>query len=243
MDDNSQSQRGQDRIWDYYQNESPDTFEGSRARLRLLVSRIRPSQVALNIGCGSGILEHLALSRKIDIYSLDPSERSIGQLREALHLGDKARTGYIQKLPFPDSFFDVVVVSEVLEHLTPAVTKAGLEEIRRVLKPGGRVLGTVPSREDFRMQIAVCPCCGKKFHRWGHEQSFDPGKMNRLLCDYFCVVRVTERPIPPWSILDWKAKCLGMIRWLLAKAGIHGSNENLLFEGFKPLNNQRAEQP
>src|SRR5262245_66504971 len=106
MTDNSESQRGQDLIWDYYQNESPEAFEGSRARLRLLVSRIRPSQVALNIGCGSGIFEGLALARKIDIYSLDPSERSIKQLRDALHLGDKARIGYIQQMQFSASYFD-----------------------------------------------------------------------------------------------------------------------------------------
>src|SRR6266536_271057 len=195
MSDNCQSQRGQDLIWDYYQNESPETFEGSRARLRLLVSRIEPFEVALNIGCGSGLFEELALPKKIDIYSLDPSERSIGQLRGALHLGDKARVGYIQQLPFSNSYFDVVVVSEVLEHLTPAVTRAGLEEIRRVLKPGGRILGTVPSREDLRAQIAVCPGCGKKFHKWGHEQSFNPEVMEHLQGDYFYAVRVVERPI------------------------------------------------
>ena len=237
MTDNCQSQRGQDLIWDYYQNESPETFAGSRARLQILLSRIEPSQVALNIGCGSGIFENLALAKKIDIYSLDPSERSIGRLREALHLGEKAKVGYIQQMPFPDSYFDVVVVSEVLEHLTPAVTESGLEEIRRVLKPGGRILGTVPSREDLRAQMAVCPSCGKKFHRWGHEQRFDPETMECLLGNHFSAVRVVERPIIPWSILNWKGKYVGMVQTLLWKLGNHGANENLVFEGSKTLNN------
>jgi SAM-dependent methyltransferase len=241
MSDNCQSQKGQDLIWDYYQNESPESFDGSRARLQVLLARIDTAQVVLNIGCGSGIFEGLALARKIDIYSVDPSERSIGQLREALHLGEKAQVGYIQQLPFSDSHFDVVVVSEVLEHLTPVVAKAGLEEIRRVLKPGGRILGTVPSREDLRAQIAVCPSCGKRFHKWGHEQSFDPEKMEQLLRDYFCAVRVVDRPIIPWSILNWKGKCFGMIKALLWKLGIHGSNENLVFEGSAPLANRRAQ--
>jgi ubiquinone/menaquinone biosynthesis C-methylase UbiE len=234
MSDNCQSQKGQDLIWDYYQNESPETFDGSRDRLQVLLSRMKPGQVALNIGCGSGMFERLALAKRIDIHSLDPSERSIGQLREALHLGDKAKVGYIQQLPFSDSHFDVVVVSEVLEHLNDAVTKAGLEEIRRVLKPGGRILGTVPSREDLRAQTAVCPHCGEKFHKWGHEQSFDPERMGHLLEDYFCAVRVVERPIVPWKILNWKGKCVGAIKVLLWRLGIHGSNENLVFEGAKP---------
>ena len=240
MRDNCQGQKGQDLIWDYYQNESPESFDGSQARLQILLSRIKPSQVALNIGCGSGIFEGRALARQIDIYSLDPSERSIRQLRDNLHLGDKAQVGYIQQLPFPDSFFDAVVVSEVLEHLTPEVTKAGLEEIRRVLKPGGRILGTVPSREDLRAQIAVCPCCGKKFHKWGHEQSFNPEKMERSLSAYFGGVRVQERPIVPWNILNWKGRIVGAVKWLLWKLGVHGSNENLVFEGSKPLSNSGA---
>ncbi len=234
MSEERQSQQGQDLIWDYYQNESPESFEGSRTRLHSLVSRIEPSQVALNIGCGTGILERLALARNIDIYALDPSERSIGQLRETLNLGDKARVGYIQQLPFSDSFFDAVVVSEVLEHLNPEVTQAGLQEIRRVLKPGGRILGTVPSREVLSAQVAVCPCCGKRFHKWGHAQSFDPEKMRRLLRNYFRAVRVIERPFVPWSILNWKGKCVGLFKLLLWKVGIHGSDENLVFEASKP---------
>src|SRR6266487_642833 len=176
---------GQDLIWDYFQNEAPESFEGSRARLRHLIQKLGSSQVVLNIGCGSGIFERLALAEEIDIYSLDPSEKSIEYLRETLRLGEKARVGYIQALPFSDSHFDVVIVTEVMEHLSPSVMTAGLAEIRRVLKHGGRILGTVPSRENLKEQMVVCPCCGKRFHKWGHEQSFDPEKMKRTLDVYF----------------------------------------------------------
>src|ERR1051326_7231251 len=155
LSDISQAQRGQDVIWDYYQNESPETFEGSRARVRLLLSRIPPSRVILNVGCGSGLFEEMALAKKVEVYSLDPSERSIRKLRQTLGLGDRAQAGYIEKIPFADSSFDVVVVSEVIEHLTPEVTRAGLREILRVLKPGGSILGTVPSREDLRDRKSV----------------------------------------------------------------------------------------
>jgi SAM-dependent methyltransferase len=47
-----------------------------------------------------------------------------------------------EPLPFPDEFFDVVLASEVLEHL--ANLEAALSEIRRTLKPGGRLVGSVP---------------------------------------------------------------------------------------------------
>lgn len=121
---------GQGRIWDYFQNEAPESFAGSRARLEYLVRRIAAPQRVLNIGCGSGILEELAVAKGIEIYSLDPSERAIRRLRETLRIGDRARVGYIQELNFPAAHFDVVVVSEVFEHLTVEAMVVGLVENR-----------------------------------------------------------------------------------------------------------------
>jgi len=233
MPDGDQSRPGQDLIWDYFQNEAPESFEGSRARLRHLVQKLNRSQVVLNIGCGSGIFEKLALAQEVDIYSLDPSERSIQHLRETLRLGDKARVGYIQGLPFSDSHFDVVVVTEVLEHLSTSVMTAGLAEIRRVLNHGGRILGTVPSRENLKEQMVVCPCCGNRFHKWGHEQSFDPEKMQRILAGYFEAIRIVERPFISWAALNWKGKAAALVKWILWRFRVHGSNENLVFEGVK----------
>jgi SAM-dependent methyltransferase len=233
MSDDCQTQKGQDLIWDYFQNESPESFEGSRVRIQLLVKLIGSPSSVLNIGCGTGLFERSALQRGLEVYSLDPSERSIKKLRDSLGLDDRAKVGYIQAIPFPNATFDVVVVSEVLEHLAPDIVKAGLAEIHRVLKPGGRILGTVPSRENLKEQMVVCPCCKKRFHRWGHEQSFDPPKMEGLLDDYFGAVRLTERPIIPWGILNWKGKVGGTVKLLLWKLGVQGSNENLIFEAMK----------
>ena len=223
----------QDLIWDYFQNEAPESFEGSRARLRYLAQKLNRSQVVLNIGCGSGIFEKLALAQGVEIYSLDPSERSIQHLRETLGLGDRARVGYIQALPFSDSHFDVAVITEVLEHLSPSVMVAGLAEIRRVLKHGGRILGTVPSRENLKEQVVVCPGCGKRFHKWGHEQSFDAERMQRILAEHFDAVRIVERAFISWAALNWKGKSAAVLKLMLWKLGVHGSNENLVFEGVK----------
>src|SRR3712207_7275576 len=48
-----------------------------------------------------------------------------------------------------------------------------LDEVRRVLKSGGRFIGTVPYREDLPANEVMCPHCSSTFRRWGHEQSFD----------------------------------------------------------------------
>ena len=50
------------------------------------------------------------------------------------------RVGVIETLPFPDETFDVVTSSLMMHHLPGHVRVKGLAEIRRVLKPGGRIL-------------------------------------------------------------------------------------------------------
>src|SRR6266446_5849346 len=55
----------QDVVWDYYQNEVPEYFAASYARLRFLANRIQNASSVLNIGCGTAIFEQLALARRM----------------------------------------------------------------------------------------------------------------------------------------------------------------------------------
>ncbi len=50
---------------------------------------------------------------------------------------NRAQVGFSQNIPFPDSQFDVVIMTEVLEHRTDDVLNATLGEVKRVLKPRG----------------------------------------------------------------------------------------------------------
>ena len=186
----------QDRIWEYYQNETPEGFEGALPRVRFLaerIQRLRPGARVLNVGVGAGTFEREALRLGLEVSSLDPSERSIATLRDELRLGERAQVGYSQEMPFEDASFDCVVLSEVLEHLTSHVQHATLEEVRRVLAPDGLFLGTVPAEENLDQGRVVCPDCGHRFHRWGHLHSFDPTSLEELLRRAFRVERVFER--------------------------------------------------
>src|SRR6185503_7537952 len=48
-------------------------------------------------------------------------------------------------VPYPDASFDVVTSIEVIEHLHPAIAHRFLQEARRLLKPGGRLIVTTPN--------------------------------------------------------------------------------------------------
>jgi SAM-dependent methyltransferase len=215
-------------IWDHFQGAEPESFSQAASRLRFIARRLGDGRV-LNIGIGDGTFEAAALARGVELWALDPSESAVESLRERLGLGDRARVGWAQELPFDDRFFDVVVVSEVLEHLDDATLAASLREIRRVLHPGGRIIGTVPAREDLRAQMVVCPHCTRQFHRWGHERSFDVATLRQLLETEFRVEEARERLFVTWSALNWKGKLAALARRLLERLGSRGANRNIWF--------------
>ena len=100
----------------------------------------------LDCACGRGF--YLNMYRYVSACRLVGLELEADVIRKAQrnvgHLPDITLTrGNIYALPFPDDYFDGVILSEILEHIEDDV--AGLREVRRVLKPGGVVAITVPN--------------------------------------------------------------------------------------------------
>jgi SAM-dependent methyltransferase len=227
----------QDAIWDHYQNRQPESFAGSEGRLGYLAHRARrlhPRGRVLDIGIGAGTFEKAALAKGLDAHAIDPSPETVERLRRSMNLGDKARVGRIAEIPFEAEVFDAVVASEVFEHLEPEDLATGLKEIRRVLRPGGVLLGTVPARERLEDQRVVCPDCGHLFHRWGHTRSFTPEAIQSLLTVDFRVREVVERPFVAWRAPSWRGGFLTVIKWSLWKVGIHTSGESIFFLAERP---------
>jgi SAM-dependent methyltransferase len=223
----------QDAIWDYFQNEGVARFAGSLARLRFIARRFEPGTRVLNIGVGAGFFEKEALSRSIDVHSLDPSARSLQHISDDLQKSGRAKVGYCEEIPWPMGYFDGVVLSEVLEHLSDEILVQALSEVLRVLKAGGLFCGTVPARERLQENVVVCPCCRSKFHRWGHLQSFDCARIRTLLEQDYDVVHLSERDFVTWGTLNWKGRIRGVMRIVLRALGTHGSGETIYFSARK----------
>lgn len=219
----------QDRIWDHFQNEGLSAGGFSEARQRFMLRYVKPGQAVLNIGVGDGSLERLAVARSIEIYSLDPSVQAIDALRGALELGERARSGYVQAIPFDGESFDAVVLSEVIEHLDDEVLVQALTETRRVLKPGGRLVISTPYAEQLASGTAVCPDCGHVFHRWGHVQTFDKARLRTLLAEQGFQVRKLFLT----SFVDWRRGSVrnlvkSALRLALARLGEQIANPHLV---------------
>jgi len=230
----SAAMTAQTGLWSHFQTQRAETFNGAANRLSTLLriaKKYTEVSSLLNIGCGDGSLERMALAHGWRVVSVDPDAKSIERLRSQ---GIDAKCGVIESIPAGDASFAVVIATEVFEHLTPEVLSSGLSEIVRVLAPRGLLIGTVPYRENLADGEIFCQHCGKISHRWGHQQSFDVAKMSAILSEHFALLHCRPLYFAPWNILNWKGKIDATIRTLLSIAGSHGSQENLLFVARKP---------
>lgn len=221
------------KIWDRFQNDESfgDAFSDAAPRYSFLAKQTKPGMAVLNIGVGRGGLEALLVQRGVTVYCLDPSQESIARIRVQHAMGDRAQVGLSQHIPFPDQQFDVVIMSEVLEHLTDEVLTASLAEVRRLLKPEGHFIGTVPANERLSDNRAVCPHCGEAFHRWGHIQSFSTSRLLRLLSDgQFTVRRMESRVFPSWDRGGLRNLLKSTARYVLGRIGSPIAGPSLFFK-------------
>jgi SAM-dependent methyltransferase len=173
-----------EKIWQFFQNEQEEVFGGSHQRYKYLVDfghrlvKGKREVSVLNIGVGTGGIETLCLERGWKTSSLDPSSESIDKISSK---GVTGKAGFIENIPFEDGQFDIVFCSEVIEHLTEEQIAAGKQEICRVLRKGGTLVGTVPFNEHLPANRVLCPNCSNVFHRWGHEQSFTRETLEKAL--------------------------------------------------------------
>ena len=112
----------------------------------LTCAQPRPGERVLDVGCGTGILTRMvanAVGAEGEAVGVDPSPEMIQEAKRCAakaHNRAEFHLGVIETLPFVDSSFDLVLSSMMLHHLPPALKTAGLQEVYRVLQPGGRLM-------------------------------------------------------------------------------------------------------
>lgn len=229
----------QDRMWEHIQTQRAavvfDRAEGRYRAMAALARRrlARDGGRILNIGIGSGRLERILLERGWRVATLDPSAKSLAARAAA---GTDARCGYAQEMPFDSGVFDVVVASEVLEHIEPATRARAIAEAARVLAPGGWFIGSVPYREVLADQEVVCPGCDKVFHRWGHVSSFDVPDLQAELSRAFAEVHCRRL-----SFVDWRSarSPMGLVKAaaqsVLGRMGQPIADPRIEFAAGKPM--------
>lgn len=116
-----------------------------RALLPLLAqAELQPDHAVLDIGCGTGTLAILIKQRHptVTVIGLDPDPRALARAtRKAARAAVQVRfdRGFADALEYPAAAFDRVFSSMMFHHLPKDDRTRVLEEVRRVLKPGGRL--------------------------------------------------------------------------------------------------------
>ena len=111
----------------------------------ITLAGVKPGEAVLEVGCGTGTLTLAAKRRagpsgRVCGIDLIPAmiEKSRQKAREA-NQDISFQQGSIEDLPYPDNQFDVVMCSFMIFHMSDGVRSKGIQEIFRVLKPGGRL--------------------------------------------------------------------------------------------------------
>ncbi|MCH5644616.1 class I SAM-dependent methyltransferase [Gordonia sp. ABSL49_1] len=186
---------------------------------------------AIDIGAGQGRHSFEMFRRGADVIAFDMSESDmadVGEMFDAMmaegHVPASAKAraevGDALRLPYADNSFDVVLMSEILEHV-PA-DEAAMAEMVRILKPGGLAAVTVPRYWPEK----VCWALSDEYHEveGGHVRIYKASELSDKLTAAGLEVTGTDHAhalhAPYW--------------WLKCAVGVE-NNDNLLVKGYHKL--------
>jgi SAM-dependent methyltransferase len=158
----------------FYQEKQPDYFANVRSEV---VSSIPPGQHrVLEVGCGDGAtgatLKHQ--SRASEVVGVEISEAAAAVAEARL---DRVFAGNIEalELPYPDGYFDFLILADVLEHLMDPW--AALQRVGAFLSSGGAVIASIPNVRNWRV---ILPLVARG--RWDYAES---GLLDRTHLRFF----------------------------------------------------------
>jgi SAM-dependent methyltransferase len=128
--------REPDPRWDYY-----PTYIAKLEAVRRWLDQLPPATRVLDAGCGEGVLV-AEYTGRLAIEGVD-----------ANYTSEHVRAGSVTALPYEANTFDRALCLDVLEHLAYDDQTQALAELRRVLRPGGEVLVSVPNLAHLQSRV------------------------------------------------------------------------------------------
>jgi ubiquinone/menaquinone biosynthesis C-methylase UbiE len=190
---------------------------------------INPEGTMLDLGCGEGrhIFGVMEKFPDLKCIGLDPHIESLDKAFEGLKFLESisnTKTSFLSgsaySLPFCDDSFDLVVCSEVLEHLHDY--KDAIKEINRVLKPGGQFLASVPA--EFPEKICWLLSEAYQNQPGGHLRIFKKNELIKEIAEHNFSFESSQRFHSLHSAYWW-------LRCLFWKS----QESNIIIKGYKKI--------
>ena len=190
---------------------------------------INPVGTMLDLGCGEGrhIFGVMEKFPDLKCIGLDPHIESLDKAFEGLKFLESisnTKTNFLSgsaySLPFSDDSFDLVVCSEVLEHLHDY--KDAIKEINRVLKPGGQFLASVPA--EFPEKICWLLSEAYQNQPGGHLRIFKKNELIKEIAEHNFTFESSQRFHSIHSAYWW-------LRCLFWKS----QESNIIIKGYKKI--------
>ena len=190
---------------------------------------INPEGIMLDLGCGEGrhIFGLMEKFPDLKCIGLDPHIESLDKAFEGLKFLESisnSKTNFLSgsaySLPFSDDSFDLVVCSEVLEHLHDY--KDAIKEINRVLKPGGQFLASVPA--EFPEKICWLLSEAYQNQPGGHLRIFKKNELIKEVAEHNFSFESSQRFHSIHSAYWW-------LRCLFWKS----QESNIIIKGYKKI--------
>ena len=178
------------RLWDHYE-QNPSVRQQCFAyqagaevarRIDRLLGFAKLRRI-LDFGCGLGdliaaCLPYLRSGQTIE--GVDISPKNVEHVLRRFE-GEPAFGGAWRLTSSPGPIegggMDLVMATEVVEHLEDADLDAALAEMRRLMTPGGALFLTTPNEENRKAGEVMCPDCGCVFHRWQHVRAWSAASL------------------------------------------------------------------
>jgi ubiquinone/menaquinone biosynthesis C-methylase UbiE len=183
----------------------------------------RPGERVLDLA--SPKLLAVVLARQgVDVTSVDQLEREVETWRALA--GDvsqlKLQVADGRALPFPDASFDHAYSISVLEHIEEPGDAEALRELARVVRPGGKVLVTLPHTQAYREDWRDAPVYANEpgggrsfFQRW-----YDPPRVDSLVASARALELVSREVVRMQP--NWNDAYVRSFPWLVALGPFYG---------------------
>lgn len=209
----------------YEQTGIRDEDVGSEERVPMVLRMVPPKiNSCLDLGCGDGTVL-TKLDSDLFLVGLDISLNVLKKNKVKKKVQSRSK-----ELPFKSNCYDMVICTEVLEHLQPEEFNLTINEIERIAKK--YIMISVPFDEDLYSKQTMCSTCKYIFHVHLHFRNFNFMQLKTLFRTFsikkYSFSKTLEKRIPP-LILNIRRKYGHRWEW----------DENALCPRCGNTNNQR----